>query len=62
MVDLDSTPVNELDFPKEPFVNEKINERKNQIAAYGNQSNVKYYAVKLLKLIGLWNSYLKIRT
>jgi hypothetical protein len=60
-VDLDSTPVEELQFPKKPFINNKINNRLTKIASRGNQSKLKQYAVEVLKYFQIWNAYFKLK-
>ncbi|MDL0130994.1 glycosyltransferase family A protein [Halobacterium salinarum] len=54
-VNLDTTPVNELDFPEEPFVDSEINSRYNQFIGSGDRSGLKQYGAELLKRMGLWN-------
>jgi hypothetical protein len=61
-VDLDVTPVNELNFPQEPFVNSEINSRYNQFISSGDLNGLKLYAAKFLKISNLWEAYKKIRT
>ncbi|OYR78615.1 glycosyltransferase family 2 protein [Halorubrum ezzemoulense] len=60
-VDLDTTPVNELNFPQEPFINNEINSRYNQFIVGNNLRKLKRYTVDFLEAIGLWQKYKRIR-
>ncbi|WP_080505168.1 glycosyltransferase family 2 protein [Halorubrum aethiopicum] len=60
-VDLDTTPVNELDFPQEPFVDGEINSKYNQFINTGNRGRLKQYGVDLLQVVGLWDRYIQLR-
>jgi hypothetical protein len=54
---LDTTPINEFDFPNEPFVDSEINSRYNQFISTGDGSQLKQYGADILKVLGLWDRY-----
>jgi hypothetical protein len=56
-VEIDSTPVNELHFPDEPFINENINLRYNKYISGGSRNVIKRYGAEFLKRVGLWDVY-----
>ncbi|WP_332897135.1 glycosyltransferase family 2 protein [Haladaptatus sp. CMSO5] len=58
----DTTSVGLMSFPKSVFVDDRINSRHNRFVIGGTRGKMKQLGAELLKSVGLWNTFQKLRS